>query len=352
LLIRLEYVSAYTPIPLAIHFLAAETRSKFPVFILIPCALFVAVIPFAPLPVLTRSILAYYPLIVYSIVFIFAALIIPAVRRKEENSRTLLAGSIVVAVAGVNDMLFASFVVGTGNLLPAALVVFIVIMSFVLASRYTRTFSQTERLLAEKETFLKEMHHRVKNSLQIVSSVVTMQFHRVSNPDSASQFSAMSERIRAIALVHEKLYAAPADGDVDLAEYVRDLVLQSARSNGPVGADIPSLEIGAEVGPSSIEFCVDFGLVLTELLLNAYKHGGGPRRVELRRAGDLVSVVVRDSGPGFKSGIMPGTGNTLGFKIVSSVVRRRGGSLETVTENGAVVTATMRTDAPSAGSKA
>jgi two-component sensor histidine kinase len=341
LLIRLEYVSAYLPIPLAAHFIASEAGRRRPTPVLFLSALFIALIPWAPLPLLTRSILAYYPVALFSIVYVFAAIILPSVRGRTENARTVLSGFVIIASAGLNDMLFASFLVGTGNLIPYALVVFVCILSFALASRYTRAYRQIETLLAEKETFLKEMHHRIKNSLQIVSSVTAMQSHRVGERPAAALFAAMNDRIRAVALVHEKLYAAPASGCVDLGPYVADLVRQTARSNGAAAGGGPEILVGPDPISVPIEVCVDFGLALTEILLNAYKHGGGPRSVELRREGDSATVVVRDAGPGFSAEAIPGAGDTLGFKIVSSVVRRHGGTFSTVTDNGAVVALTM-----------
>jgi two-component sensor histidine kinase len=238
----------------------------------------------------------------------------------------------------VNDVLFASFMVRTGNFLPSALVLLTVIMAATLARRYTAAFSQIEGLLSDKDTYLKEMHHRVKNSLQIVASVAGLQANRVPDPGTRGLFQAMRERIRSVALVHEKLHASLSGDDIDLGGYARDLVAQVASSHGSgFAVNPPPVEIGDGVGSAPIELCVDLGLALTELLVNAYKHAGGPVRVSLSMADGRLSVRVDDAGPGFPPGADPQTGESLGFKIVSSVVKRRGGDIRIFSESGGSV---------------
>lgn len=136
----------------------------------------------------------------------------------------------------------------------------------------------------------------------------------------------MRERVRSVALVHEKLNYSLTGNDVDIADYTRDLVRQVASSHEGASA-MPKLTFGESIGSAQVEFCVDFGLVLTELLINAYLHAGGPTSVVVRRREDTLTLEVRDAGPGFPEGFDERAGSSLGFKIVSSVVRRRGGKV-------------------------
>jgi two-component sensor histidine kinase len=113
-----------------------------------------------------------------------------------------------------------------------------------------------------------------------------------------------------------------------LAEYTRDLVRQIIDTNKPdTAANMPELDFGEGIGTGQVEFCVDFGLVLTELIINAYQHAGGPTVIGLRKANNTLIVEVRDSGEGFPADFDALSGSSLGFKIVSSVVLRRGGEI-------------------------
>jgi two-component sensor histidine kinase len=326
LLIRLEYVSAYSTIPLGVYFFSIEFKHAPPRAVLWVLCPFLLLIPFAPLPILTRSILPYYPLSYLSVGYLVVMMVRGALRSRETGTLPILIGGLGVASAAVNDFLFSAFQVHTGNYISAAIVVFIHFMSISLSSRYVAAFAQIERLLAEKETYLKEMHHRVKNSLQIVASVMALQANRVVDPGAKSLFSRMRERVRSVALVHEKLNFSLTGDDVDIVDYTRDLVRQVASAHGGDSGD-PELSFGSGLGAAQVEFCVDYGLVLTELLINAYLHAGGPTSVAVRRLDNVLAIEVRDAGPGFPEGFDERTGSSLGFKIVSSVVRRRGGEV-------------------------
>lgn len=348
-LIRLEYVSAYFPLPIAVLFFSRVFGRKPQRVIMGLLVVFLPLIPFAPLPLLTRSILIYNPLALVTVLFLLASLAWAAIKNENEGARTIFIGGIVVASATVNDLLFNAFIVRTGNLLPSALLVLTVIMAAVLARRYTTAFTQIEGLLAEKETHLREMHHRVKNSLQIVASVAGMQVKRVSEKKTADLFRAMRERIRSVALVHEKLHAS-LDGDrVDLADYAKDLIAQIAASHGPDDASAssassgePRVEVAADLGSAPIEYCVDIGLVLTELIVNAYKHAGGVRSVSMEREADRLKIAILDAGPGFMLATVVESDASLGYKIVSSVLQRYGGSIKVRTNGGSVVELELR----------
>jgi two-component sensor histidine kinase len=314
----------------------SDTSPKVDVLSALP---FLLLIPFASLPILTRSIVAYYPLaygaLAYSVIF----MVLKSLRSQQVGTLPILIGGIGVASAAVNDFLFSSFRIHTGNYISAAIVVFIHFMSISLSSRYMAAFAQIETLLAEKDKYLKEMHHRVKNSLQIVASVVTLQINRIRDPAAQALFSRMRERIRSVALVHEKLNFSLSGDDVDIADYVRDLVAQVVSVlETESGAAPPELIIGDKIGSGKVEFCVDFGLVLTELIINAYQHGGGAASIKLFRTGEVLNMEVLDVGPGFPEGFDERSNARLGFKIITSVVSRRGGKVRIVSGAGGHIT--------------
>lgn len=327
LLIRLEYITAYLIIPIAIRFLAEEFG--FPGYRIFLAAHipFLALIPWAPLPLLTRSITLYYPLaLLMTLVALYT--LVRAILKGVTGARPILIGCAVVASTGINDMLFSSFLVYTANLLPAGLVIFTVIMNLTTAYRYAKAYTTISDLLAEKETYLKEIHHRVKNSLQVAASMMTLQANRIGDKATASLFLTMRDRIRAIALVHEKLYSSVPGNRVDLDAYVRDLVahLSSTYSQDAAGSEP---ELAVEGGPLEvpIDFCVDFGLALTELVINAYKHASGPASIVIAEKNGMVCAAVSDEGPGYPEGFDLQSGTSLGLKIVTSVVKRWNGEL-------------------------
>ncbi len=326
-LIRLEYVSAYLIIPLCIVYIFEElgfSEKRWFLFVNIP---FVLLIPWAPLPILTRSITFYYPLaaamILYTLFTLGRSLV-----RGGQGVRPIFIGFMIIASAGINDMLFSSFLVYTGNLLPAGLVVFTVIMNLSIAYRYSKAYKTIEGLLVEKDTYLKEIHHRVKNSLQIAASMMTLQANRIEHKDTAKLFLTMRDRIEAIALVHQKLYAAMPGNSVDVYGYVKDLIAHLAVSYGTgIPASAPEVVTGNKPLEVPIDFCVDFGLSLTELVINAYKHAGGPKQILVREEGGRVCATVIDGGPGYVEDALSGPKKSLGLKIVNSVVKRWGGEI-------------------------
>jgi two-component sensor histidine kinase len=257
----------------------------------------------------------------------------------------------------VNDSLYTAFILNTGNFLGFGLLGFIIIQSGILGRRFSRAFDRGEALqeelaevnanletenalyrqsqaslesaLAEKDLLLREVHHRVKNSLQIVSSTLGLQSHRSDDPAALEVYAMARSRIRAISLVHEKLYGLKSAEVLDLGEYARDLVAQLSDSfgSGPRGA---TLKVDAAQIQASVDDCIDFGLILTELVANACKHATKseyPLSVAVRiwREGPSVVLLVEDDGPGFPEGFDPGHTATLGYRVVWSLARKHGG---------------------------
>nr|MDA8427175.1 GGDEF domain-containing protein [Treponema sp.] len=153
LLIRLEYLSAFTPIPLAVLFLSelfpGEIGPRRKLALILPSAPFLVFMAVAPLGFLTRSILVYYPFALATIAGALALIVVKAALRKRPNAGITLVGSIVIGAAGINDMLYSMFVLRTGNLIVFGLAVFIILQAFVLARRFTLAFGSVESLSSE-----------------------------------------------------------------------------------------------------------------------------------------------------------------------------------------------------------
>ena len=140
----------------------------------------------------------------------------------------------------------------------------------------TKAFAGVEELLAQKELLIKEIHHRVKNSLQVVASLISLQANRVEDQRTKDIFAALRLRIVSMSLVHEKLYGKVASDRLDLGDYLLDLVRLLVAKDKAGEGEI-ELEIEAEGVEVEADSCFDAGLIVTELVSNAMKHGLLPK---------------------------------------------------------------------------
>lgn len=179
---------------------------------------------------------------------------------------------------------------------------------------------QIRASLQEKEALLQEIHHRVKNNLQIIASLLSLQSGYIQDPQMLTQFKESQGRIRSMALIHEKLYQSETLAAVDLADYVRTLVNILMRSYSATGA--VRLETCLETASVSIDTAVPVGLMLNELLTNALKYAfpdgrKGCLRVSLRCTADgLICLGVHDDGVGLPADLKLDQAKTLGLRLV------------------------------------
>lgn len=370
LLIRLEYISAFFSMPLALLFFTSlfyrnicDTVTKVIILLHIP---FILLIPVAPLPVLTGSIMYYYVLYTATLALISFKVLERTIRYRTQDALTLCIAGIIVAAAAINDMILAAYNTNSIFLVPYALGVLGFAQYLVISRRFTASFSKVEQLsvelgntnallhkeleahkkaqsnleslLAEKDTHLKEIHHRVKNSLQIVSSMAALQSHRAENFREASALESLRERIRSISLVHEMLYESPTGGLIELRQYIQELIRRLSSGFGAtskVKLDFPDQPIMIPM-----DFCVDLGLITAELAANSFKHAfinqdSGKLQLRFSLEASILTILISDNGPGFPDTFSPENSNSLGFKIVLSLLRKRKGSMVLDSDNGA-----------------
>lgn len=190
-----------------------------------------------------------------------------------------------------------------------------------------------ERLQRHRESLMREISHRTKNNLQLIASLLELQGRASGLPEVQEQFADARSRVVSVARVHERLYRSDMPGRVEFAQYLRGLCedLQSS-----LGRDHIRLAVTAERAELPLDQAVPLGLVVTELVTNAFKHGfpeGREGAVEVSfdiEDGRLVRLLVRDDGVGLPPGFRPGEGKRLGMRILISVLRQLGGSLEVV----------------------
>lgn len=192
-----------------------------------------------------------------------------------------------------------------------------------------RIESRIRAQLEEKEVLLREVHHRVKNNLQIVSSLLYLQRQAIATPDLASALDATRGRIAAMALVHEKLYSADDLGSVDMAAYGRDLGISLFSVFGVDGTRI-ALEVEDSVFRLELDRAIPCGLVLNELLTNALKHAfpgdrAGTVRIRFLCSDDELGIEVADDGAGFSP--RDGAESTLGLKLLPRLAGQLRGTI-------------------------
>ena len=207
-------------------------------------------------------------------------------------------------------------------------------------SERKRVEAAVETSLREKEVLLQEIHHRVKNNMQIISSILSLEIGSLSDPEVRRALQVSQNRIRSMALVHEKLYQSSDLARVDIADYVSDLC-SDLESLSADGSDL-SLELDTDELKAGVNFAIPFGLIVNELVTNAIKHArpqSGPPvvKVRMRVTGDGTELVVSDNGPGLPPEFDATTGASLGLKLVQSLAAQLDGRLEFESADGAFI---------------
>jgi two-component sensor histidine kinase/DNA-binding NarL/FixJ family response regulator len=201
-----------------------------------------------------------------------------------------------------------------------------------------RAEARIRSALQEKEVLLKEIHHRVKNNLQIISSLLNLQAAEIEDPETAARFQESQERVRTMALIHEQLYRAGNLAEVDFAEYLRELVPHLARSYSACAAAV-ELKIEAAKVLLPVDVAIPCGLIVNELIANALKHGfpngrKGSIQVCLSEKDRDTTLQVRDNGIGFPAAVDFRQSRSLGLQLVCTLTSQLRGTIDLKREGG------------------
>lgn len=212
----------------------------------------------------------------------------------------------------------------------------------VSGSDITERKHMEERLrssLREKEMLIKEIYHRVKNNLMVISSLLSMQSRQAEDEQSRGIFRETRDRVRSMSLIHERLSRAAESREIDFADYTRQLVKQLFQSYGLSPSKVNLLMDMPDVS-LDIDQAVACGLIINELVSNAFKHafpGGERGEVSIRFTSDSDDgcvLSVRDSGAGFPRDIDIYRTDSLGMQIVTSLVAQLSGTVELMRGGG------------------
>jgi PAS domain S-box-containing protein len=200
--------------------------------------------------------------------------------------------------------------------------------------------------LDEKVLLLREVHHRVKNNLQIIISLVNLQMRQTDDPGVKQIMSETQNRVRAMSLVHEKLYRSESLSRIDFADYTRYLATQLFSFYGSDTRRV-RLEFAMEVIMVDINTAVPLGLLMNELISNALKHAfphgrEGVISISGGDVGDLMTLVVRDNGIGIPAELDWKSTTSLGMRLVTSLVDQVDGTITLDRNLGTTFTITIR----------
>ncbi len=204
--------------------------------------------------------------------------------------------------------------------------------SIIYADQLKAEIKERTRAEKEKEVLLREIHHRVKNNMQVISSLLKLQSKTIEGKKSVEMLKESQDRIRAMALVHEKLYESKDLANIDFNEYIEYLVKMLFRSYA-VNSEKIRLKLNIEKVMLKIDKAIPCGLIVNELILNSLKHAfadgdSGEIEVSLLFINENeVELVVRDNGIGVPEGIDYNNSGSLGLKLVNILTDQIDGKL-------------------------
>lgn len=188
---------------------------------------------------------------------------------------------------------------------------------------------QIKESLSEKEVLLKEIHHRVKNNLQIISSLLNLQSRYIKDENALGAFNESQNRIKSMALIHEKLYQSEDLTKIDFAEYIKSLTFHLFRS---YSVNPGTVELSINFGDVlfDIDTSIPCGLIINELVSNSLKYAFADGRkgkisIDLQLDGEKYVLVISDNGVGFPEGLDFQNTGTLGLRLVNILVNQING---------------------------
>jgi two-component sensor histidine kinase len=195
-----------------------------------------------------------------------------------------------------------------------------------------RAEEEIKASLKEKELLLREIHHRVKNNLQIINSLLSLQTRYIKDDETLNIFKESQNRVRSMAIIHEKLYKSSSLVEIDFAEYIKDLsnnLFYTYKVNPytiKLNMDIDNIHF-------DIETAIPCGLIINELLSNCLKHAfnglnKGKINIKLNQIGEEFTLSVSDNGIGLHDNFNFRNTSSLGLLLVNNLVKQLDGVIE------------------------
>jgi predicted ATPase/two-component sensor histidine kinase len=268
---------------------------------------------------------------------------------RAHGARSVLALPIVKQTK-LGGVLYLENDLAPGVFSPARITVLTLLASQAAISLENASLEHKEALLEEKEALLHEVHHRVKNNLQLISSLLNLQASRVSDNAVAELFAESRNRVRSMAMVHENLYRAGNFARIMMAAHVRNLCGHLAQAYDVRRRGV-EMRIAVDDVQLDMNRAVSCGLIINELVSNAFKHAfagarGGELLIELRLDGRArCRLTVADDGVGLAPGFSLEKADTLGLQLVHDLAHQLRGSVEIGRARGTAFTIEFPVDA-------
>lgn len=191
--------------------------------------------------------------------------------------------------------------------------------------------------LKEKEVLLQEIHHRVKNNMQIISSLLSLQANHTDNEETVEILKESRGRVKSMAMIHEKLYHGQNIGKLNMAEYLNNLVRDIVRFYSTPSSDI-DMDVDVEDIKLNIDTAIPMGLMVNEIVSNSTKYAfpnkNGIITLKLKYVDDYYLLYVSDNGIGLPEDLNIHESSTLGLKLINSLAIQLEGELEIKSNNG------------------
>lgn len=208
-----------------------------------------------------------------------------------------------------------------------------------MISHTVKNEDKLEKALEEKDTMMKEIYHRVKNNLMVISSLLNLQSSYINDKDTQDIFKESENRAKSMALIHENLYRAGDLKHLNFSEYIEKLS-KDLYHTYTLDKSLVKLVLNIEVIKLNIDTSIPFGLILNELLTNSLKHAfpdgrSGMITVELQQDFDgRLKLSVSDNGIGFPSDLDFKTTESLGMMIINTLTQQIEGEINLDQSNG------------------
>jgi two-component sensor histidine kinase/CheY-like chemotaxis protein len=198
---------------------------------------------------------------------------------------------------------------------------------------------QLKASLHEKDILLKEVHHRVKNNLQVISSLIDLQAERLTDPAMRTLFRDTRDRVRSMALVHEKLYQSADLAHTELGAYIRNVMKELFLAHGEVSSKV-TLQLQLEPVLLPVDMAIPCGLILNELATNSLKHAfvgreHGTIEIQLTSVrNESVHLRFRDDGWGLPAGLKLDAAESLGLRLIRMLSKQLRGEVKSHSGEG------------------
>lgn len=263
-------------------------------------------------------------------------------REKEEENKNLKTEKQIEylraesSVRQRNLLLFFLFIFS----LLGVLIVWLYVQKNKAYTELTENKKALEVAVDQKDTLLRELHHRVKNNLQVVTGLLDLQMARISDPDVVKALNDGKNRIRSMALIHQKLYRTDDLKSVDMKEYIENLLQELTRGFVHPDKTIKTI-VSVQQVALDVDKAIPLGLIINELVTNSFKYAfntisEGVIEITLRNENESYILNVKDNGPGFE-GPSSGSKTSLGLRLVNMLVKQIGGTVEFTNFSGTEV---------------